>query len=210
MISCRCSACFRSATTDANGNETVNGLLMPVNIPDGSNAHPGVTYVFALAVQPIQVQNVIVTNTFLSQNFGDLVGTLQHSGISVVLNNHNSPPPTSRRTFSILFMTTARSPVIGSQPPDGPGSLNDFQGQQGIGPWILTEVDNSLTQTSSVTGLTLFIEPHSDLTGGRRGYSLQPMSYFYGFIDVPAGATNLTIAATNNRDSRSDRPGPVV
>ena len=66
---------FPFSTTDANGNETVNGLLMPVNIPDGSNAHPGVNYVFALAVQPVQIQNVIVTNTFLSQNFGDLVGT---------------------------------------------------------------------------------------------------------------------------------------
>ena len=102
---------FPFSTTDANGNETVNGLLIPVNIPDGSPAHPGTAYVFALAIQPVQIQNVIVTNTFLSQNFGDLVGTLQHSGISVVLNNHNSPPRPSRRTFSILYMTTARSPA---------------------------------------------------------------------------------------------------
>ena len=188
---------FPFSTTDANGNETVNGLLIPVNIPDGSNAHPGVNYVFALAVQPVQIQNVIVTNTFLSQNFGDLVGTLQHSGVSVVLNNHNSPPPTIPPDIFDFIYDDSPQPGIGSQPPDGPGSLKDFQGQQGIGPWILTEVDNSLTQTSSVTGLTLFVEPNVSLTGGGADIALQPMSYFYGFVDVPAGATNLTIAATN-------------
>ena len=188
---------FPFSTTDANGNETVNGLLIPVNIPDGSNAHPGVNYVFALAVQPVQIQNVIVTNTFLSQNFGDLVGTLQHSGVSVVINNHNSPPPTIPPDIFDFIYDDSPQPIIGSQPPDGPGSLKDFQGQQGIGPWILTEVDNSLTQTSSVTGLTLFVEPNVSLTGGGADIALQPMSYFYGFVDVPAGATNLTIAATN-------------
>ena len=35
---------------DQNGNQIVNGLLLPVNIPDGSPAHPGVTNVFALAI----------------------------------------------------------------------------------------------------------------------------------------------------------------
>ncbi len=188
---------FPFSTTDANGNETVNGLLVPVNIPDGSNAHPGTAYIFALAVQPVQIQNVIVTNTFLSQNFGDLVGVLQHSGASVVLNNHNSPPPTIPPDIFDFIYDDSPQPSIGSQPPDGPGSLKSFQGQQGIGPWILTEVDNSLTQTSSVTGLTLFVEPHISLTGGGQDIALQPMSFFYGFVDVPAGATNLTIAATN-------------
>ena len=36
---------------DQNGNQIVNGLLLPVYIPDGNNAHPGVTNVFALAIR---------------------------------------------------------------------------------------------------------------------------------------------------------------
>jgi subtilisin-like proprotein convertase family protein len=183
--------------TDSNGDEIVNGLLLPVNIPDGSPAHPGSAYVFALAVQPIQVQNVIVTNDFYSQRLGDLVGLLQHSGASVVLNNHNSPPPPPPPgTFYDFVYDDSPSPVAGSQPPDGPGSLNSFQGQEGAGPWILTETDNELTETSSVTALTLFIKPNISLTGGAT-LSLAPNTFFYGYIDVPAGATNLTIAATN-------------
>ncbi|MEI9863676.1 MAG: hypothetical protein WDN00_03785 [Limisphaerales bacterium] len=64
--------------TDANGNETVRGLLLPVAIPDGTPKHPGRAYIFALAIQPIQVENVIVTDQIYHQNFGDLIGTLSH------------------------------------------------------------------------------------------------------------------------------------
>ena len=38
-----------------NREEIVNGLLLPVNIPDGSPAHPGIGYVFGLAIQPMTV-----------------------------------------------------------------------------------------------------------------------------------------------------------
>ncbi len=75
--------------------------------------------------------------------------------------------------------------------------MTSFQGQEGTGPWILTEVDNSLTQTSSVTALTIYIQPHLDLTGNGQTVTIAPFSYFYGYVDVPAGATNLTIAGTN-------------
>ncbi len=181
-----------------NGNEIVNGLLVPVNIPDGSPAHPGVNYVFALAVQPIQVQDIIVSNNFLSQNFGDLVGFLSHGGKSVVLNNHDSPLPTVPPDFFSFIYDNSPSPIPGSQPPDGPGNLNIFQGQQGIGLWLLTEVDNSPTQVSSVTNpYTLFIRPHIPLGNPGVNISIAPLSWFYGFIDVPVGATNLTVAATN-------------
>ena len=180
-----------------DGSETVNGLLLPVNITDGTPAHPGDNYVIALAIQPIQVQDVIVTNTFFSQNFGDLVGLFSHGGKSVVLNNHNSPLPTFPPDGYDFIYDTSPTPIPGSQPPDGPGSLNDFQGQQAVGPWILTEVDNSHTQTSSVTSLQLLIRPHLPLGNPGVTVSIAPQSWFYGFIDVPAGATNLTVAATN-------------
>ncbi len=113
---------FPFSQQDANGNETVNGLLVPVNIPDGSPAHPGVNYVIALAIQPVSVQNVTVTNNFQSQNFGDLVGVLQHSGKNVVLNNHNSPPPTIFPDIYDFVYDQSPQPLVGSQPPDGPAA----------------------------------------------------------------------------------------
>ncbi|MDD5139466.1 MAG: S8 family serine peptidase [Verrucomicrobiales bacterium] len=175
--------------------ETVNGLLLPMDIPDGSPAHPGVRYIFALAIQPIQVQDVIVSNTIVHENFGDLTGVLSHNGKGVVLNNHetlgNPPGP-----YSFIY-NDGPAPVAGSRPSAGPGSLQFFQGQQGVGPWILTEVDNSLTQTGAVTGLTLLITPHQDLNNPGIYVSISGKGYFYGFIDVPVGTTNLTIAATN-------------
>ena len=170
------------------------------HIPDGTPAHPGTAYIFALAIQPIEVQDVIVSNQIVHQNFGDLTGTLSHDSKAVVLNNHDSlgnPPG----PYNFIY-DDGPAPIPGSQPPDGPGNLQVFQGQQGIGPWILTEVDNSLTQTGAVTGLTILITPHQDLQNGIT-VTLPPGGYGYDYIDVPVGATNLTIAATNISRIRS-------
>ena len=179
---------------DKNGNELVHGVALPVNIPDGSPAHPGIGYVFALAVQPIKIESVVVSNEFTHQNFGDLIGVFNHGGKSVVLNNHaslgNPPGP-----YDFIY-DDSPSPIIGSQPPDGPGTLSAFQGQEGIGPWILAEVDDSLTQTGSVTRLDLFIKRHQPLDKGTT-VSIGAGEWFYGFIDVPVGYTNLLVAATN-------------
>ena len=75
---------------NADGTVSVNGLFLPVFIPDGTPKHPGVNFIFALAVQPVQVQNVIVTNQIVHQNVGDLTGALSHNGKAVILNNHDS------------------------------------------------------------------------------------------------------------------------
>src|SRR5208282_216435 len=56
-----------------NGSQSVNGVPVPVDIPDGSPARPGSGYVFGLALYPMQVLQVVVTNTIIHQNFGDLI-----------------------------------------------------------------------------------------------------------------------------------------
>jgi subtilisin-like proprotein convertase family protein len=182
-------------STMQNGIETVNGLVLPVSIPDGSPAHPGTAYIFALAIQPIEVQDVIVGDQITHQNFGDLIGTLNHGEKTVVLNNHDS----LFNSLGIYNFTydDGPAPVVGSQPPDGPGSLQTFQGQQGIGPWIFTEVDDALTHTGAVTGLTITITPHLDLRFPGINVAIPGGGYFYGYIDVPVGTTNLTLSATN-------------
>ena len=61
---------------------------------------------------------------------------------------------------------------------------------------MLTEVDDALTQTGSVRNFTMFIKKQQDLRKGIT-VTIQPTNWFYTFMDVPAGATNLTISATN-------------
>ena len=181
--------------TDANGNEYVQGVPLPVNIPDGTTKHPGTAYVFGIATTPISVERVVVTNTIVHQNFGDLIGTLSHNSKSVVLNNHpslgNPPGP-----YTHIYDDSGRGDRPGSQLSDGPGTLQSFQGQEGVGPWILTEVDDSQTQTGAVTGLTIFIEKHRKLTEGIQ-VAIPPGTWFYTFLDVPPGYTNLSVSATN-------------
>jgi subtilisin-like proprotein convertase family protein len=183
-----------------NGSQIVNGLNVPVDIPDGSPAHPGKGYVFAIALYPMAINRVVVTNVITHQNFGDLIGTLSHgnsSGASqsIVLNNHDSLF-NPLEIYTHIYDDSGRGDIVGSQPSDGPGSLNSFVGQQGIGVWMLTEVDDSLTQTGSVAGFNLLVEPHQDLTGGITN-TLAGGTWFYTYIDVSAGFTNLSIFATN-------------
>ena len=87
-----------------NGSQIVNGLNVPVTIPGGNKPHPGLAYVFAIALSPMEINRVVVTNVIAHQNFGDLIGTLAHGSSSgtaqsIVLNNHDflaNPPGTLR------------------------------------------------------------------------------------------------------------------
>lgn len=179
---------------DQNGNQIVNGIYLPV-IPDGNNAHPGVTNVFALAIIPMQVGKVTVTNLNEHQNFGDLFGTLSFGGTSVVLNSHDGLGNTYG-TLPLVY-DDSRNPAIGTTNTDGPGKLTNFRAKSALGPWILTELDNAQTQTGQVSRLTLVIQPHKDLTDGGVIVTVPPGGWFIDFVDVPVGYTNLTFAATN-------------
>ena len=46
------------SSLDQNGNQIVNGLLLPMPTPRGNNAHPGITNIFALAIMPMEVEKV--------------------------------------------------------------------------------------------------------------------------------------------------------
>ena len=178
-----------------NGDEIVNGLLLPVPIPTGNNAHPGTTNVFMLAINNMEVGNVTVTNLNEHQNFGDLFGVLTFGGASVVLNNHDG----LGNTFgtSPLVYDDSADRLTTSRHTDGPGSLLDFQGQSAIGPWILTEIDNSSGFIGQVTDLQLLIQPHRNLLGPGIIVTVPPLGWFIDYVDVPPGYTNLTFDATN-------------
>jgi subtilisin-like proprotein convertase family protein len=181
---------------NANG-QTVYGVPVPANIPDGSPKVPGKAYVFGLAIYPMQVGEVTVSNVITHQNFGDLIGTLTLNGSHPdVLNNHDSLP-NPPGPYYLTYDDSAGGGIAGSRPSDGPGSLIGFTGRQAIGVWMLTEVDDSLTQTGMVDSLTLNIVRHQKPTLGIITNYVAGGSWVYDYIDVPPGATNLTLYATN-------------
>ena len=179
-----------------NGDQLVNALPLPAYVPDGSPARPGVTNVFGIAIYPMQINNVVVTNLNQHQNFGDLVGTLSFSGDSAVLNNHDGYGDTLNTIVPLVY-DDSRNPVPGSRHTDGPGSLSNLQGKSTPGVWILNEVDNSLTQTGLVRQLSLLITPHRDLQQPGIVVAIPPGGWFIDYVSVPPGYTNLTFYATN-------------
>ncbi len=180
---------------DENGNQIVRGLLLPINIPGGTVKHPAETNVFALAVMPMVVQKVTVTNLVEHTGFGNLLGAVTFGGKSVVLNNHDS----LGNTFGTLprVYDDSRNKPLGTTNTDGPGSLVDYRRKSALGPWILSEISYSQSFTGRVTTFDLVIQPHRDLKQPGVIVAVPPGGWFIDYVDVPAGYTNLTFFATN-------------
>ena len=185
----------------------VRGFPLPVVVPDGNNADPGVGLVFGLDLHQLTVRRVIVTNSISHDNLGDLVGNLSHGGKYAVLNNHrnaDSPPP---GPYSFIYEDNGESLI----PPggfrllqsDGPGGLREFVGEEGLGLWLLAMLDDHQTQTGSVQILSLLLQPQN-LTNGEP-ITLEPNTWAYDSIDVPPEATNLTVSISFEGSST----GPV-
>ncbi len=180
---------------DANGNEYISGLNVPVPIPDGTPSHPGLAFVFSLALFPIEIQDVVVTNIILHQNFGNLVGSLTHTGKTVVLNSHDSLP-NPPGPYTLIYDDSGQGTTPGSRNSDGPGSLNDYQTTQGQGIWQMTQEGTALGQTGEVLNTSIFLQKYQNPALGVTA-TIPPGSWFYTFIDVPNGVTNLQLFGTN-------------
>jgi subtilisin-like proprotein convertase family protein len=180
---------------DKDGNQIVNGMFLPVSIPDGGNPNPGLTNVFALAIYPMQIAKVIVTNLDEHENAGDLFGALSFGGTYDILNDHNL----SGNTFGTLPLVydDSRNPIAGSVASAGPGSLVNFRGKSAPGLFILSEEDDANTATGRVSVLTMKIQPHRDLKKPGIQVVVPAGGWFIDYVDVPPGYTNLTFFATN-------------
>jgi subtilisin-like proprotein convertase family protein len=202
------------STMDTNGNQTVQFFPGPVSIPDGSSTLAGTTNVIGLALYPITVQRVIVTNTLVQQNVGDLVVSLGHSSVAggngnVILLNHDAP--NSPGTYTYIYDDSGQGDITNSQPSDGPGaSLQTFATQQGNGVWIMTAADNAPGFVGTIQS-SLQIQPHRDL--GKQPFvtvAIAPNSWFYGYVQVPVGTTSLTVVATNvSGETPGDTLAPI-
>src|SRR5665213_3496580 len=186
------------STQDTNGNVYVNAVNVPANIPDGNNAHPAVNYVFALAIPQdpaMVVRKVTVTNTVTHQNFGDLVGSLSHNSAYAVLNNHDGLGPVVND--ALVYDDSGEGDVPAALHTDGPGSLDAFQGAQATGLWLLEEVDDTTGSIGTVENFQLRLEPHRNLNNNHITVSVPPSGWYYDYVDVPVGYTNLLVVATN-------------
>ena len=184
-----------------NGNEILTGIPLPAAIPEGNPSVPGYVDVAAIALTPITAAAVIVTNVIQQTSVGDLASSLTYNNISVVLMNHNSPNTVG--TFGFVYddggnvapATVPPGYTLG--PSAGPGSLQSFLGQNvSSGVWVFHVANSVAPFTGSVQGLNILIQPQVSLTSGVTNM-IPPHSMIYDFVDVPAGATNLTINATN-------------
>src|SRR5262249_35557754 len=155
----------------------------------------------------VPIRRVIVTNTISHQLAGDLLGNFSHGQKFVVLNNHTcaTDPGTGLcfTNFTYIYEDNGEGNVPGSRPSDGPGSLKTFVGEQGLGLWLLTEIDNSATHTGRVESLFFKLEAENITNGVDQ--TVLPNTFVFDSIDVPIEATNLTVCVA----FRNSSPGPV-
>ncbi len=181
--------------TDADGNIYPFAGGLPALIPDGTPNNPGRVFINAIttSTKPIKIRRVVVTNTITHQNFGDLLSNLSYNNSFSVLHNHTF----GNGNFTQLFAydDSGQGDIPGSKKSDGPGSLQNFVGLDGNNSWLLTVLDDSPNSTGRVENLSIKIEPQ-DLEGNGDVLTIQPFSWTYDFIEVPAGATNLYFGMT--------------
>ena len=190
-----------------NGDNTYPGYPVPAIIPDGSPALPGSVAVTAYAVASgnTKVRRVVVTNIITHENFGDLIGTLSHDGLKhVVLDNHTFG--NGNVTQQTVYEDTGGNAIPGSRHSDGPGSLADYIGDSVSGQWSLVMVDNALTHTGRVDGLTVHLDPHVENglpSGATNGVILTncitvaAQGLEYDFVHVPFNGSSVTICVSN-------------
>jgi subtilisin-like proprotein convertase family protein len=179
---------------DETGAWVLQGLNLPVAVAAGDSSGPARTNVLAIAPAPIPVRRVVTTNEVAAQDFAGLTLLLTHGGKTVVLNS-NSVPPGPPSDFTYIFEDNNEGDIAGARNSTGPGSERDFVGEQGQGLWILTVANSSLTETAAVENFAIRLEPQE--ISGFPPHVAQTNAFSYDFVDVPPGATNLSICVYN-------------
>ena len=185
------------ATQETNGSWILRGINLPAAIPDGSAARPGTTNVVALAPALIPVRRVVVTNEIWHESFSDLLGTLSDGRKLAVLNSNSLPPldPVPYQ-YTYIWEDNGEGDIPGARHTDSPASLCNFIGEQGMGVWLLDMSDTVLTHTGGVANLAIRLDPQNVSNDAPR--EVLTNAFSYDFIDVPIGATNLTVCVGND------------
>ncbi|HMO65258.1 MAG TPA: proprotein convertase P-domain-containing protein, partial [Verrucomicrobiota bacterium] len=183
---------------DPFGNKLVRGLPLNVPIPDGSPREPGPAFIFGVSTDPITVAEVVVTNTVAFDSTGDILLNLSHEDQFVVLQNSaldESGIGLTNVTTVYDDSLSGRATGFGivSRRSEGPGSLQNFRGMEGVGVWLMTATDNAVLQGATNVSLSIRLSPQAEDDGLGIAVTLLPGQWEYYFVDVPALATNLTV-----------------
>jgi subtilisin-like proprotein convertase family protein len=179
----------------------MRGMPVPTVIPPGTPPAPRAAMVLGIAIQPVHIRRVIVTNTMTHSFPGGLVGTLSHERKFAVLNNHTCAVDANGNCITnihdYIYEDNGEGNVLGSRPSDGPGSLKEFIGEEGLGVWLLQEVNNFPSGTGVVNRLLIELEKEN-LDTNAIVTTILPNTWHYDSIDVPPDATNLTVCVSGN------------
>jgi len=178
---------------DSSGNEILRGFPAPAVLPPAANGQPGVGRLLALAMQSGPLHRAVVTNTLTHAALGDLVGTLSHLDASVVLNHRHAYPPVVATPF--IYDDSDEADIPGAQPTDGPGSLDQFCGQESAGQWMLEETDPVAGAAGTDDNLAILLSPEPDMLAGFTA-ALLPGACRDDYLALPAATTNLGVAVS--------------
>ncbi len=204
---------------DTNGNLIVTAQNVPAFVRDGTPSMPEATMVFGIAVDdglPGVIRRMIVTNTLTHELMGDLQGRLKGppqlgtgagvagnpAGTEIVLNSHNFVGPGDFTGTRVMVYDDAGDSNLVVQPGEfitksiGPGSLQDFVGESAFGLWELTMIDNQNDHVGSVDSFSFRVEPALGTNTVISNRVIVPGGSILEVVDVPAGATNFTVAVT--------------
>lgn len=181
-------------TIGPDGVHTLRGFPVRMPIPDGSPGKPGAATIVAIGIAPVIVGKATAHNEINHESIGDLIGNLSHNGQFVVLNNHFLPRfPVDNRYYYFDYDDSQSGASNATRPTDGPGSLNNFLGQDGSGLWLLSMVDNAPSQAGTNYNFSLRITPSQNVQGELEGL-VQPNRWDYYLLQVPVDAISVTIS----------------
>ncbi len=184
------------ATFDNLGFAHVLTVPLVQPIPDGTPNRPGLGVYLAISTLPGEIRGVTPRVVTAGQSFLDLLGNLTHARTHAVLNNHSPLLHTNSGVVSVTYEDTGSGRPPGSVPSDGPGTLVNFLGGTGTGPWFLATSDNTLGNSNRINYLDLGLLPNDfgetfvDRCADAGRISLE-------VINVPADASKLTVTVTN-------------
>ncbi len=176
---------------------------------DGSPSAPGVGQWIAISLVSDELRRVNPMVTVSHDNFEDLFGQLQLRSAFAVLNNHGTLRDlVGGNSVSVLYDDSGSGDYSDTslvRPSDGPGSLNEFMGVSGGGPWFFSMVDNAVGNSGSINGLDLQLRPN-DFGPQFVERCVRAQRVELEVINIPADASRLTITITNRQGEQLTGP----
>jgi subtilisin-like proprotein convertase family protein len=179
------------------------------SLTDGSPSTPGVGQWIAISLVSDELRRVNPMVTVSHDSFQDLYGQLQLRSTFAVLNNHATLRDlVGGSNVTVLYDDSGSgdySDFSGVRPSDGPGSLNEFMGVSGGGPWFFTMIDNAVGNEGSINALDLQLRPN-DFGPQFVERCVRARQVELEVINIPADASRLTITITNRQNEQLTGP----